>query len=270
MKLKVIASLMLTMFLASMTLVEANQTIISDHFDSDTIASGYWEYWQINGGYNISDSKLRLYIKSEGPAWQSSVISKAVSLGEKMTLTARVLGSTLYRFALAWQLSDRWVLLEFDDFGFCVTTLIIPTLMWGDLGHFGPSPAVTNTWYILSFEVRSMPFTIIASVYDDNNNLLGSLTSDLDWNYSDIKMASPRVWTDTISNPLSDYYIDWVKVTSYYYPPVGGFSVSINKLEPLAPYPQFLVPTLIFFSVILVPILVALVGKKRRPNHIKG
>jgi hypothetical protein len=188
-------------------------TVIFDEFNFDTIASGYWQYWQVNGDYNISDSQLRLYIKSEGSHYGSHIY-KAVSLGENMTLSARVLGSTLYRFALAWGLSDRYVLLEFDDFGFCVTTI------WGWVGQFGPSPAVTNTWYILSLEIRPTPFTIIASVYDNNSNLLGSLTSDLGWSYSDIKMMEIGVWTNTISNLPSDYYTDWVKVTGYY-PPYG-------------------------------------------------
>jgi PKD repeat protein len=256
---KTASAIMLTLLLTSMLTLAFNiqtvkaepapqnlvlSTVIFDEFNFDTIASGYWEYQQVNGDYNISDSQLRLYIKSEGPHY-GSFIQKAVSLGENMTLSARVLGSTLYRFSISWHLSDRYVLLEFDDFGFCVTTMIIPTLTWGWVGQFGPSPAVTNTWYILSLEIRPTPFTIIASVYDNNSNLLGSLTSDLGWSYSDIKMMQLGVWTNTISNSPSDYHTDWVKVTGYYppYGPTADFiysppSTAVNEVVTFDPSPS--------------------------------
>jgi hypothetical protein len=205
-------------------------TVVFDHFDSDTIATGYWEYNHTGGSYEISDSRLRLYMTSEG-LYNNSGIIRAIPLGQNMTITARALGSTLYRFAVTWWLSDRFVNLEFDDLGFCVTTTILPTRTWGWIGQFGPSPAA-NTSYVLSLEVKPTPFTIKSSVYDDNNNLLGTLSSDLGWNYSDIEMASVAVWSDAPPCPLSDYYVDWVKVTGYYQdttPPVISILSPENK-----------------------------------------
>jgi hypothetical protein len=204
----------------------AFSTKIYDSFDSDTVASGYWEYRHHGGSYEISNSKLRLYMTSEGKGNNSGII-RTIPLGQNMTITARVLGSTLYRFAVTWWLSDKYVSLEFDYSFFCMTTMILPSSTYGWIGQFGSSPAA-NTWYVLSLEVEPTPFTLKGSVYDDSNNLLGTLSYDLGWNYSDIQEVSAAVWSDAPPCPLSDYYVDWFKVTGYFQAATLSVTVTAN------------------------------------------
>jgi len=189
-----------------------NSTVIYDDFNFDTISNGYWEYFQHNGAYEISDSKLRLYIPARIKDNANSVIKKTINISESgMMLVVRVKGITLYRFGMGWELSDRYILFEFNEKEFCVTSMIGHN--WSLIGILKPKPS-PNIWYILKFVVKP-PFTIVASVYDENDNLLDEMTRNLDWNYSDIRrIQGAGVWTDSSANPLSDYYVDNILVGS--------------------------------------------------------
>ncbi len=218
-----------------------------------------WLTYSMHGAYTVDNGVVNLRSADYTP-WASISIQSVCFPGDNgFTVRARVRNNGGYGVYIALFLSNQSFIVskngeensqctrntiaicnDYDAFRVCRGTS--PTANHWNWFNIAGAGTVGN-WYVLELVVNKSPYKITASVYDNNNVLIGSGSiTDMILPYSQISVCGVGVWRGVpSSDSLANYDVDWVRSENLSsYPP------------PITPAPEFPISTLFVASAIFL------------------